>query len=72
MLRGSDLGKRNQSGIDVVASMPWPAGIVLGLIGYIAIRHGIGTYFVTTGNPYLTGLGRIFHQASMRPSPGCS
>lgn len=53
------MGKRKQSGIDMVASMPWPAGILLGLIGYIAIRYGIGWYFGATGNLYLSGLGKL-------------
>ena len=53
------MAKRKQSGIDVVASMPWPAGIVLGLVAYIAIRHGIGWYFVSLNNPYTSGLGTL-------------
>jgi len=53
------MARRKESGIDVVASMPWPAGIVLGLIGYIAIRYGVGWYFGATNNPYLSGLGKL-------------
>lgn len=53
------MGKRKQSGIEVVASMPWPAGIVIGLLGYIAIRHGIGWYFNASGSPVLSGLGKM-------------
>lgn len=53
------MAKRKQSGIDVVASMPWPVGIVLGLVAYIAIRHGIGWYFVSLNNPYTSGLGTL-------------
>jgi restriction system protein len=53
------MAKRKQSGFDVVASMPWPAGIVLGLIAYIAIRHGIGWHFGATDNPYTSGLGKL-------------
>ncbi len=52
------MGKRKQSGIDVVAAMPWPFGIVLGLIGYLAIRHGFGFYFQRFDDPVLAGLGR--------------
>lgn len=51
--------KRKQSGIEVVASMPWPVGIVLGLVAYIAIRHGIGWYFGAVNNPYTSGLGEL-------------
>jgi restriction system protein len=53
------MAKRKQSGIEVVASMPWPLGIVLGLLGYVAIRHGIGWHFGSTDNPYLSGLGKL-------------
>jgi len=52
------MARRKESGIEVVASMPWPAGIVLGLIGYFAIRYGIGWYFGAMNNPYLSGLGK--------------
>ncbi|MEP7185273.1 MAG: restriction endonuclease, partial [Rhodanobacter sp.] len=51
--------RRKQSGINVVASTPWPVGIVTGLIGYIAIRYGVGWYFSATGNFYLSGLGKL-------------
>ncbi len=39
--------------------MPWPIGIVLGLLGYLAIRHGVGWYFGSINNPYLSGLGNL-------------
>lgn len=51
------MAKRNQSGIAFVASMPWPVGIALGFIAYLAMRYGIGWYFTTSHNPYLSGLG---------------
>ena len=53
------MAKRKQSGFEVVASMPWPVGIVLGLIAYIAIRQGIGWYFGAANNPYTSGLGKL-------------
>jgi restriction system protein len=59
MLRGSDMGKRKQSGIDLLATMPWPMGIAFGLLGYIAIAHGVGWYFGSINNPYLSGLGKL-------------
>ncbi|MFK2905553.1 restriction endonuclease [Dyella ginsengisoli] len=51
------MAKRNQSGIELVASMPWPAGIALGFIAYLAVRYGISWYFTASHNPYLSGLG---------------
>jgi restriction system protein len=53
------MAKRKQSGFEVVASMPWPVGILLGLAAYIAIRHGTGWYFGSVNNPYTSGLGRL-------------
>lgn len=53
------MAKRKQSGIEVMAAMPWPVSIVFGLIAYIAIRHGIGWYFSSLNNPYTNGLGQL-------------
>jgi restriction system protein len=50
--------KRRERGIDVVASMPWPVGFVLGIVAYVAIRYGIGWYLSTATNPVLRGLAR--------------
>ena len=52
------MGKRKQSGIETVASMPWPAGVLLGLIGYITIRYGIGWYLGAAQTQVLAGVGR--------------
>jgi restriction system protein len=53
------MAKRKKSGFEQVAAMPWWIGIVLGLLGYIAIRHGIGWYLGSTNNLYLSGLGKL-------------
>jgi len=53
------MAKRKQGGLEMVAAMPWPMGIVIGLLGYIAVRYGVGWYLGTTGNPYLSGLGQM-------------
>ena len=57
--RGSVMARRKESGIDLVASMPWPVGMILGLMGYIAIRYGVGWYFGAMNNPYGSGLGTL-------------
>lgn len=53
------MARRTKSGFEQVAGMPWPIGISVGLVGYIAIRHGIGWYFGLTNNPYTSGLGKL-------------
>src|SRR5690606_23795662 len=49
--------KRKESGLDVIASLPWPAGIIIGLLAFLGIRYGIGAYFSSAGGPLLSGLG---------------
>ena len=44
--------------MDVIASLPWPVGVVLGLVAYWCIRYGIGLYFSSVGGPALNGLGQ--------------
>ena len=45
------MGKRNESGMDIVAALPWPVGLVLGVVAFLVIRYGIGAYLssVPTG-----------------------
>ena len=52
------MAKRKKGGFETIASMPWQMGIVLGLIVYIAIRHGIGWYLGATDSEVLSGLGK--------------
>ncbi|GAB3344355.1 restriction endonuclease [Marilutibacter aestuarii] len=39
--------------------MPWPFGLVLGVVAFLAIRYGIGWYFSTAGGPALKGTGEL-------------
>ena len=52
------MAKRKESGIDVIASMPWPAGFVLGIVAYVAIRYGVGWYMSTSSNPVFQSMGK--------------
>lgn len=51
------MAKRNQSGIELVASMPWPVGIALGFIVYLAVRYGVGWALAGSLNPFLSAFG---------------
>jgi restriction system protein len=53
------VARRTKSGFEQIAAMPWWIGILVGLIGYVAIRHGIGWYFGAVNNPYTSGLGKL-------------
>jgi restriction system protein len=48
--------RRKESGMDIVAALPWPIGLVIGVLAYLAIRYGIGYYLSTAGGPLLRGV----------------
>lgn len=52
------MARRRESGIDIVSSLPWPAGIVLGLIAYFGIRYGIGWVLSSSDHPLATAMGQ--------------
>lgn len=47
--------RKKGGGFELIAAMPWPVGIVVGIVAFIAIHYGIGWYFTSTGNPILSG-----------------
>lgn len=56
--------RRKQGGFELIASMPWPVGIVLGILGYVAVRHGIAWYLSAMGGPALAQVGKAAGQGS--------
>lgn len=61
------MARRKQGLFDSIASMPWPAGIVLGVIGYLAIRYGIGWYFSSRGGTALAAVGNAASSGAFGP-----
>jgi restriction system protein len=61
------MAKRKQSGIEQIASMPWQAGVLLGLIGYLAIRFGIGWYFGGHTDPLSAGIAKDARDGMLAP-----
>lgn len=51
------MGRRRKSGLDEVASWPWPLGILAGIAAFLIIRHGIGAY-LSAGGPVLGPVGQ--------------
>lgn len=41
----------------MIASMPWPVGIGLGVVAYATMRYGITWLFASSSNPFLSSLG---------------
>lgn len=61
------MARRKESGLDVVAALPWPFGVVLGVLAYVAIRHGVGWYFTHNGGPLLKTVGEQAAQGAYAP-----
>ncbi|GGY17693.1 membrane protein [Rhodanobacter panaciterrae] len=61
------MAKRKEGGIELLASMPWPIGFVLGIFAYVAIRYGIGWYMSTVNNPVWQAMGRQLSAGAYAP-----
>lgn len=61
------MARRKKSLFDLIASVPWPFGIVLGILGYLAVRYGIGWYLVSNNNQVLAGLGKAAKGGAFAP-----
>jgi restriction system protein len=61
------MAKRREGGIEAIAAMPWQAGIVLGVIGFVGIRFGIGWILGSSNNPLLAGFGKAGAAGSFAP-----
>jgi len=52
------MARRQRKGIDLVAALPWPVGIVLGILAFLGIRHGVAWYFSSSSSPITQQLGQ--------------
>lgn len=61
------MGRRKDSGIEMVSKLPWQAGIVLGVAGYVAMRYGLGWCMTTFGGPIGQALGTSLASGAYAP-----
>jgi restriction system protein len=59
------MARRKQGLFESVASVPWPVGVVLGILGFIAVRYGIGWVLSSSSNPFLAPIGHAASHSSM-------
>jgi len=52
------MGKRKESGFDLLASMSWPVCLALGMMGFIGIQYGIEWLWWSSSNPFLSGFAK--------------
>ncbi len=50
--------KRREGWLDVVAALPWPVGIALGVAAFVAIRFGVPWYFNRPGSDIAVALSK--------------
>jgi restriction system protein len=50
--------RQRNIGLDAISAMPWPAGIILGLTAFAAIRYGIPWYLANSGSDLATAFGK--------------
>ena len=46
------MGRGRNATLDDLSGMPWPVTLVLGVIGYYAIRHGVPAWMANRGGPF--------------------
>lgn len=61
------MAKRKESGIEVLASMPWPVGFGLGIVAYVGIRYGVGWYMSASSNPVVQSMGKLASAGTYAP-----
>jgi restriction system protein len=61
------VARRKDNGIQMVAGLPWQAGIVLGATSYIAVRYGLGWLISTFGGPTAQELGTSVDDGTYEP-----
>jgi restriction system protein len=61
------MAKRKQGGLEQIAGMPWPVGVVLGIIAFVVVRHGIGWFLTSSSNPILHAMGKPISAGAWAP-----
>jgi restriction system protein len=61
------MARRKESGFEAVASLPWQAGIVLGLIGYVLIQYGPVWFLGSSTNPVFAAFAKVAAKGVYQP-----
>lgn len=59
--------KRRGSTFDDLVLLPWPAGLVLGVVGFLAIRYGLGAYLSSQESAVLQSVGSVAARGAFQP-----
>lgn len=61
------MARRKQGSFELLTSMPWWAGVAIGLSGYFVLRYGMGWFLASSHNPILSGMGRMLVKGAYAP-----
>ncbi|PKV10610.1 restriction endonuclease [Xanthomonas prunicola] len=50
--------RKKQSGFEALAALPWPLGLVAGIVAYLGVRYGIGWWFSHQGGMLSQGFAQ--------------
>lgn len=53
---GNAMARRREGWFDIIVKLPWPLGILAGILGYVVFRYGIGWFFASSKSPILRGM----------------
>lgn len=59
--------RRKENLVEVLMHLPWQAGIVVGLLGFVFFRWGLGWFFNSSSNPYTKAFGAGIASGALEP-----
>lgn len=59
------MARRRESGIALVAALPWPVGVVIGVIAFVAVRFGIGWLMAGNPNPVAAASRQLSQESAL-------
>lgn len=61
------MGRRKHNAIEAIATLPWPAGVLLGILAYAGLRYGLGAYLSTSASPVTQQMGQALSNGAWTP-----
>lgn len=61
------MAHRRESGLDVLAALPWPIGILAGLLAFWAVRYGAAWYFGSWDSEFAAAFSQQLGSGALAP-----